>query len=111
MTNEMREEKINRKKIQSVTTNEIREEKITEKKNTTRQPNSTQPDLIQPKYVWVYEFLPSIWIVSLPTRSIWIKLKKYMNPSNPTNEHPYLWVNTFFFIYFEVSSQNTHLTS
>ena len=35
MTNEIREEKINRKKIQSVTTNEIREEKITKK---------TQPD-------------------------------------------------------------------
>ena len=32
MANEIREEKINRKKIQSVTTNEIREEKITEKK-------------------------------------------------------------------------------
>ena len=29
MTNEIRKEKINRKKIQSVTTNEIKEEKIT----------------------------------------------------------------------------------
>ena len=45
MTNEIREEKINRKKIQYVTTNEIKEEKIIKKKNTTRQPNSTQPDL------------------------------------------------------------------
>ena len=54
MTNEIREEKINRKKIQSVTTNEIREEKKNKKKNT------TQPDLTQPKYVWVHEFLCSI---------------------------------------------------
>ena len=38
-------------------TNEIREEKITKKKNTTRQPNSTQPDLTQLKDVWVHEFL------------------------------------------------------
>ena len=45
MTNEIREEKINRKKkAQPVTTKEIREEKIT-KKNATRQPNSIQPDL------------------------------------------------------------------
>ena len=58
MTNEIREEKINRKKIQSVTTNEIREEKITKKK--TQPDNPTQPDLIQPKYVWVHEFLCSI---------------------------------------------------
>ena len=35
-------------------TNEIREKKIT-KKNTIRQPNSTQPDLTQPKDVWVDE--------------------------------------------------------
>ena len=41
MTNEIREEKINRKKIQFVTINEIREEKIT-KKNTTRQLNPTR---------------------------------------------------------------------
>ena len=83
MTNEIREEKINRKKkIQSVTTNEIREEKITKKK-TTRQPNSTQP-----KYVWVHEFLRSIWVVNLPTRSVWIGLKKCMNPPNSTHEHP-----------------------
>ena len=90
MTNEIREEKINRKKIQSITTNEIREEKITEKKNTTRQPNPTQSDLTQPKYVWVHEFLCSIWVVSLPTRSVWIGLKKCMNPPNPTHEHPYI---------------------
>ena len=43
MTNEIREEKINRKKIQPVTTNEIIEEKITKK----RQPdNPTQPNPI-----------------------------------------------------------------
>ena len=42
MANEIREEKINRKKIQSVTTNEIREEKIIKKKhNPTTQLNST----------------------------------------------------------------------
>ena len=90
MTNEIRKEKINRKKIQSVKTNEIREEKITKKKhNPTTQPNSTQSDLTQPKYVWVHEFLRSIWVVSLPTRSVWVGLKKCMNPSNPTHEHPY----------------------
>ena len=44
MTNEIREEKINRKKIQSVTTNEIREEKITKKK--TQPDNPTQPNPI-----------------------------------------------------------------
>ena len=44
MTSEIREEKINRKKIQSVTTNEIREEKITKKK--TQPDNPTQPNLI-----------------------------------------------------------------
>ena len=42
MTNEKREEKINRKKIQSVTTNEIREEKITRKK--IQSDNPTQPN-------------------------------------------------------------------
>ena len=44
MTNEIKEEKINRKKkTQSVTTNEIREEKINKKKhNPTTQPNPTQ---------------------------------------------------------------------
>ena len=90
MTNEIREEKINRKKIQSVTTNEIKEEKITKKK--TQPDNPTQPDLTQPKYVWVHEFLCSIWIVNLPTRSVWVGLKKYMNPPNPTHEHPYFQV-------------------
>ena len=44
MTNEIREEKINRKKIQSVTTNEIREEKIIKKK--TQSDNPTQPNPI-----------------------------------------------------------------
>ena len=44
MTNEIREEKINRKKIQSVTTNEIREEKIIEKK--TQPDNPIQPNPI-----------------------------------------------------------------
>ena len=47
MTNEIREEKINKRK--TVTTNEIREEKIIKKK--TQPDNLTQPDLIQPKYV------------------------------------------------------------
>ena len=48
MTNEIREEKINRKKIQSVTTNEIREEKITKKKhNPTTQLNPTRSNPTQ----------------------------------------------------------------
>ena len=42
MTNEIREEKINRKKIQSVTTNKIREEKITKKKHNPTRSNPTQ---------------------------------------------------------------------
>ena len=48
MTNEIREEKINRKKIQSVTTNEIKEEKITKKKhNPTTQLNPTRSNPTQ----------------------------------------------------------------
>ena len=43
MTNEIREEKINRKKIQSVTTNEIREEKITKKKTQPYNPTRSNP--------------------------------------------------------------------
>ena len=39
MTNEIREEKINRKKIQSVTTNEIREKNNSKKKHNPTQPN------------------------------------------------------------------------
>ena len=42
MINEIRKEKINRKKIQSVTTNEIREEKIT-KKTQTDNPTRSNP--------------------------------------------------------------------
>ena len=49
MTNEIREEKINRKKIQSITTNEIKEEKITRKKkhNPTTQLNPTRSNPTQ----------------------------------------------------------------
>ena len=48
MTNKIREEKINKKKIQSVTTNEIREEKITKKKhNPTTQLNSIRSNPTQ----------------------------------------------------------------
>ena len=56
MTIEIREEKINRKKTQSVTTNEIREEKITRKKNTT-QLNPTRSNPTQ-KYLgsWIFKF-------------------------------------------------------
>ena len=46
MTNEIREEKINRKKIQSVTTNEIREEKITIKKTQPDNPTRSNPTQI-----------------------------------------------------------------
>ena len=41
MTKEIKEKKINRKKIQSVTINEIKDKKIT-KKNIIRQANSIQ---------------------------------------------------------------------
>ena len=69
MTNEIRNEKINRKKkAQPVTIKEIREEKIIKKK--TQSENSTQPDLTQSKYVWVHEFLRLIWIIILPTQNI-----------------------------------------
>ena len=64
-------------------TNEIREEKITKKK--------IQPDNpTQPKDVWVHEFLNLLWVVILPTRYIWVGFKKSINPSNPTHEHLYL---------------------
>ena len=48
MTNEIKEEKINRKKkTQSVTTNEIREEKITKKNNPITQLNPTRSNSTQ----------------------------------------------------------------